>query len=711
MQNVYDYRLILITLFVACISALINIDIVKRLFTANNDNKNRLLFIGAFVVGSGLLGLHFLAVIAIPPTTNLIIKHSLGYLLLSWITAIFVGMLTVYLPSKKTLPLSSLLIGSSLCGLSGVTIYYLSIQGMHILPRLEFSLGMTIFSILIGAVFAALYMIVLFWLKNYSGNLIFITKLMFSILAAVCITSIHLIYNTTVVFTSNATGASVNLSQNTLIGICIGLSCIILFCITFIVSIFYDKINFNTFSFNRIQADSNNELSQLAMLDTLTKLPNRRALQQNLEAGTRRCLRTNTSMAIAFIDLDNFKPVNDSFGHQVGDELLINVANRLNAAVRNCNVVTRIGGDEFVALIEDIKTNADIVQVLERIVHSINEPFFINEHQLFISVSVGVAVFPKDGDIDQLISCADAAMYRAKSDGKNQFRFFDAEIELASDQMLQMQKDLKSALTHDQFKLQFQLKIDSKTQVPVGAEALIRWEHPSKGLMLPDSFIHEAERFGLMGQIGEWVIEETCHTLHRIRQHGIALNISVNLSAQQFRNPNLAEEIKAILTRFELPTSSIIFEINEAAATKNLELLSTTSASFRAAGLKIAIDNFGANPFNLAYLKNLEISELKLDRQFTTDVSTNHETHAIIEAVIRLAHALQLKVTADGVETERQRKTLAQMGCNYMQGDLFSKPLAEIKLVEMIKQLDSSLANDDVSFVKDYLHTINNSQA
>ena len=706
MQNVHDYRLILITLFVACISVLININIVKRLFTANNDNKNRILFIGAFVVGSGLLGLHFLAAIAIPPTTNLIIKHSLAYLSLSWITAIFVGMLTVYLPSKKTLPLSSLLIGSSLCGLSGVTMYYLSIQGMYILPRLELNLGMSIFSVLIGSVFAALYIIVLFWLKNYSDNLILVTKLMFSILTAVCITSIHLIYNATVEITSNSAGVSPNLPLNTLLGICVGLICILFFCMAFIIAIFYEKINFN-----RTQADSNNELSQLAMLDTLTKLPNRRALQQNLEAGTRRCLRTNTSMAIAFIDLDNFKPVNDGFGHQVGDELLISVANRLNAAVRNCDVVTRIGGDEFVALIEDIKTNADIVQVLERIVHSINEPFFINEHQLFISVSVGVAVFPKDGDIEQLISCADAAMYRAKSDGKNQFRFFDAEIELASDQMLQMQKDLKSALMHDQFKLQFQLKIDSKTQAPVGAEALIRWEHPSKGLMLPDSFIHEAERFGLMDKIGAWVIEETCHTLHRLRQHGIPLNISVNLSVQQLRNSNLAEEIKAILMRYELPTSSIIFEINEAAATKKLDLLSTTSASFRAADLKIAIDNFGANPFNLAYLKNLEISELKLDRQFTSDVSTNHETYAIIEAVIRLAHALQLKVTADGIETESQRKKLAQMGCNYMQGDLFSKPLAEIKLIEMIKQLDSSLKNDDVSFVKDYLHTINNSQA
>ena len=306
MQNVHDYRLILITLFVACISVLININIVKRLFTANNDNKNRILFIGAFVVGSGLLGLHFLAAIAIPPTTNLIIKHSLAYLSLSWITAIFVGMLTVYLPSKKTLPLSSLLIGSSLCGLSGVTMYYLSIQGMYILPRLELNLGMSIFSVLIGSVFAALYIIVLFWLKNYSGNLILVTKLMFSILTAACITSIHLIYNATVEITSNSAGVSPNLPLNTLLGICVGLICILFFCMAFIIAIFYEKINFN-----RTQADSNNELSQLAMLDTLTKLPNRRALQQNLEAGTRRCLRTNTSMAIAFIDLDNFKPVND----------------------------------------------------------------------------------------------------------------------------------------------------------------------------------------------------------------------------------------------------------------------------------------------------------------------------------------------------------------------------------------------------------------
>ncbi len=710
MINVDNYRLIALTLLLSSTAVLVNIDVVRRQFIADNHTKNRLFILGALLVGTGLLTLHFLDMLAIPPVLNINAGHSIFYLLMSWLIAILIGGLTTYYPSQKTLPMSSLLIGSSLCSLGGYSMYYFSIQGLQIAPDIVFNPKLGVIAFFVGTAFAALYLMVLFWLKNYTHGRTTSTKILFSLLTAFGLTGMHIAYNTTVRVAPNASSLSHTIPETTLLGIAVALACICLFCVAFIITIFYDKFNQTSFSFNRIKIDSNHELSKLAMIDPLTKLPNRRALEHNLEAGARRCLRTSSSMALAFIDLDNFKPINDNYGHQVGDELLINVANRLNSAVRNCDVVTRIGGDEFVALIEDIQSSEDIVPILERIVHSINESFLVKQHQLFISASVGVAVYPKDGNLEQLISCADAAMYRAKSDGKNQFKFFNAEIELASDHMREMQKDLKSALANNEFTLQFQLKIDSTTQAPVGAEALIRWNHPTKGLISPNSFIQEAERSGLIGQINNWVLEETCRTLHRMRLHGIMLGISVNLSSQQFRNLKLAEEIKALLTRFELPTSSIIFEVSEASATKNPELFGTLLASFKAVGLRVAIDNFGANPFNLAYLKNLEITELKLDKLFIADVSSNNETLAIVEAVIKLAHALQLSVTAEGVETEGQRKVLARLGCDQMQGYLFSRPLAEIKLVEMLKQPDSGFVADDGLFVKDYLRTINNSQ-
>lgn len=711
MSGSYNFKLITMSILISCIAVFLTLGIIKRLFTSDKKTKSQLYIFSVLLVSSGLWGLHFLDLLAFPPGI-ISSGYLINYIGLSWVAAYITALSVTYVSSQKNLPLSFLLLGSGLAGLGGFSIFYFNVKSLKVVTNVTFIPHISILCILAAIAVSMLIIIVLFWLKSYSGSRPISTNILFSIIVSVAMTGVHLTYNYAVFIEPPNTliSANYNLQESTLLGIVIALGCVCLFCIAFIVAIFYDKLNHNTFRFNRIKMESSTDLSRLAMIDTLTKLPNRRALQQNLEAGTRRCLRTNSSMALAFIDLDNFKPINDNYGHQTGDEVLINVANRLNAAVRNCDVVTRIGGDEFVALIEDIKSNEDIVPILERIVHTINEPFFVKQHQLFISASVGVAVFPKDGNLEQLISCADAAMYRAKSDGKNQFRFFDTEIELASDQMLEMQKDLKSALANDEFKLQFQLKIDSELQMPVGAEVFIRWNHPSKGLILPNSFIPEAERFGLICQINNWVIEEACRTVHRMRSHGIALNLSVNLSPQQFRNPNLADDIKVVLARFELPHDSIIFEISEAAVIKNSELLGSLLSSFKAADLKIAIDNFGANPFNLAYLKNLEISELKLDKLFTADISTNNETSAIVEAVIRLAHTLKFSVTAEGVETESQRKILAKLGCNQMQGYLFSRPMAEIKLVEMLKQLDSEHASDDTLFVKDYLKTINNSK-
>ncbi len=705
-----DYRLIALALLVSSISIWINIEIIKRLFIADNHIKNRLFQICAVFLGSMLMGMHFLDLLALPPISYINLNYSPDYLAFTWLFAIVIGFFAVYIPSQKTLPAITLVTASSICGLSGCAMYYFSITSMELYPAVSFNTGMSLFALLVTSVFAALYLIALFWLKNYVGEKVLITKAIFSIVAGLCITGVHVVYNSAVKISNDATSLNSILTNNFLLATTIALSCICIFCIIFIIAIFYDKLEDGTFRFKRIKEEGHHELSKLAMIDSLTKLPNRRALQQNLEAGIRRCQRTHSTMAIAFIDLDNFKPINDNYGHSTGDDLLIQVANRLNTAVRNCDVVTRTGGDEFIALIENIKSSEDIVPILERIVHSINEPFLINDHQLFISASVGVAMYPKDGDLDQLISCADAAMYRAKAEGKNRFRFFDTAIELASDNMLEMQKDLKNALANDEFKLQFQLKIDSVTQIPVGAEALVRWEHPSKGVILPHSFLEEAERFGLIAQIGNWVIDETCRILHRMHQHGIDMSISVNLSAQQLRNPNLCDDIKAVLDRFELPSTSIVFEISESIALKNPDLLNSVFASFRNSHIRVAIDNFGASPFNLAYLKNLEINELKLDKDFTMDVGNNQESYAIVEAVIKLAHALQLSVTAEGVETENQRKTLATLGCNQMQGYLFSRPLTEIKLVEMIRKLNSGFLTDDTLFVKDYLKTLNNSQ-
>lgn len=434
---------------------------------------------------------------------------------------------------------------------------------------------------------------------------------------------------------------------------------------------------------------SREHLSQMAMVDTLTQLPNRRALMQHLQAATRRSERSGVSLAIAFIDIDNFKHINDSLGHHVGDQVLQEVAKCLVAAVRGCDEVARIGGDEFIALIEDVQYDEDAVTIVDRMVNSIREVSITNQIDLNVSASIGVAMFPRDGNINQIISAADAAMYRAKKDGKNQFRFYDADIAMTSDQLLEIQHDLKNALANDELKLHYQLKIDSITREPVGAEALVRWEHPVKGLLLPPDFMPAAERFGLSYAMNIWMIEEACRTLHLLNYLHIPFSISLNISCQQLRNNNLVNEITHMLKRFNLPLASLIFEITESAAFKNKLLFHKQLERFKAAGLKVSIDDFGTQPSSLAYLQHLDVSELKLDHTFIANVENDYKTRGIIQAVIELAHVLELNVVAEGVETESQRQTLAEIGCDQMQGFLISRPVPEDKLVRLLKKLSN----------------------
>lgn len=447
------------------------------------------------------------------------------------------------------------------------------------------------------------------------------------------------------------------------------------------------RVGGQPFSLSNTFKHANYELSRMAMLDTLTQLPNRRSFQQHLDFGIRRSARMGNSIALAFIDLDGFKPINDALGHHIGDEVLQAVAKRLNTAVRGCDVVARIGGDEFVALLEDIKTDQDIIPIVERMIQSLRDVFFIDHHEISISASIGIAVYPRDGDIERLMVCADAAMYRAKTDGKNQFRFFDSDIELASDLLMEMQRDLSHALAKDEFRLHFQPKVDSKTQSLTGAEVLLRWQHPIKGMLSPAAFIPAAEKFGLINQIGEWVIEESCRTLHRLRSQDLGLKLSLNLSPLQCRNPNLVSHVVRVMERFDLPRSSLMFEVTELAATSNPEQMDSLLMAFKHAGIAVSMDDFGAGNSSLVCLQNLKIDELKLDDVLVKHIAINERSRAIASSIIALAHALELTVVAEGVETEEQRQTLAKLGCDEQQGFLFSRPVPEEKLAGLIKQL------------------------
>jgi diguanylate cyclase (GGDEF)-like protein len=417
----------------------------------------------------------------------------------------------------------------------------------------------------------------------------------------------------------------------------------------------------------------------------------------------KRCDRLGDSMALAYIDLDHFKPVNDSFGHHVGDKLLIEVAERFNSAIRNCDYIARAGGDEFVAILGEIDAHESIVAVVQRVIDAVKEPFFIEGHLIEISCSVGVAIYPRDGNLEKLKVSADAAMYKAKENGRNQFRFYDAEIEQASDEMQKIRKELLDAIDKDEFTLYFQPKIVSKTQAPAGAEALLRWNHPTKGTLTPIYFIEAAERFGFIDKINNWVLMEACKTISKAHKQGIELSLSVNLSRQQFRNTQLVDYIKSIMETYQVPPQHLIFEISETHAIHNQSQFKKLLSKFKFAHLKVSIDDFGLHPFSLTYLQNLEVSEVKLDKSFTSGVAKYSSSLAIVDAVVKLAHALNLTVVAEGVETEEQRQALLTTGCDQMQGFYFSKPVPAEQLFAIYHNLNQQFNQTGQFSIGDYL--------
>ena len=682
-MSTQDYRLILLSLLIASVLSLAAFSLVSRIDQNSSKAAKFWLLCGAMGMGSLLWTAQIAGLWAFNAFAP--VSWDLKFITISWMAAVTISWLALEIASRPVLTLSLLITSVIMIGAGISGMYYSSVYAIQIADTASPTLFTFFVSLAAMVSIVALFM--LFWRRAHQFPQAMLSSILGLVLISALASGAYYIDISAADFTHAAIYGALAGTSPALLAMVIAIGAAGLIVIIFISGLLAARISKHSSANDVPSKEANYELSRMAMLDTLTQLPNRRFFQQQLEIAILRNSRLGNSLAVAFIDLDGFKPINDTLGHHIGDEVLRAVAKRLNAAVRGCDVVARIGGDEFVALIEDIQSDQDIVPIVERIINSLRDTFFVDPHEITISASVGIAVYPRDGDMTRLMVCADAAMYRAKSDGKNQFRFFDSDIELASDRLLEMQRDLRHALSKDEFKLHFQPKVDSRTYAPVGVEALLRWDHPIKGTISPAAFIPAAERFGLINQIGDWVIEESCRIMHRMRSQGIMLNISINLSPQQFRNANLVTNMLEVLERFDLPPSSLMFEISESSAMHNPEQFNTLLADFKAAGIEIALDDFGIGHSSLAHLQNIKVSVLKLHRTFIAEISANKQSRAIVDAVVRLAHALEMTVVAEGVETEEQRKILTELGCNHLQGYLFSRPVPEEKLAGLMRQL------------------------
>ena len=428
--------------------------------------------------------------------------------------------------------------------------------------------------------------------------------------------------------------------------------------------------------------DATSRLAHLAYHDPLTHLPNRLAFESHLTQALRLAERETGHAALMLIDLDNFKNINDTLGHHVGDELLALVAQRLRECVRASDMVARLGGNEFVVLLPDVDGPMTAARVANKIQTALADSYTVANHMLYATPSIGISLYPTDGqDTNTLLRNADTAMYHAKSAGRNNHQFYAARMNAAAGERLQLENALRQAIAgitpkDCEFSLHFQAQINARTQRVCGLEALLRWHNPTFGMVSPMRFIHIAEETGLIQPLGDWVIWEACRLIRAMRERGISgITVAINISAQQLRHENLLLMVQGALSCYELSPADIELEVTESTAMQNPEVTLSILDQLAAMGIKLAIDDFGTGYSSLAYLKHLPIKRLKLDRSFVTDIETDANDASICAATIALGHSLGLELVAEGVETEVQREFLSRLGCDILQGYLYSKPL------------------------------------
>jgi diguanylate cyclase (GGDEF)-like protein len=385
---------------------------------------------------------------------------------------------------------------------------------------------------------------------------------------------------------------------------------------------------------------------------------------------------------VLFVDLDGFKPVNDSFGHDSGDLVLRQTAARLRATVRGADTVARVGGDEFLVLMEDVAHPADGVALARRVIEAVSRPIELQQRTLQISCSIGIVVYPDDGQAERLVAHADAAMYAAKRAGGATWAMFESGMDAGALEQLSLANDLRHALERGELLLHYQPKVDAQHGTICGVEALLRWQHPARGMVSPATFVPIAERFGLIGQLGAWVIDEACRQMQQWADAGARIRVAINLSVHQLREDGLVQHVDAALRRHHLHASQLLCEITESVAMDDLAATQRTFGGLGRLGVYLAIDDFGTGYSSLACLRQLPARQLKIDRSFVRDLETSEAARSVVDAVIHLSHRLGLVVVAEGVETRGQRDLLRDMGCDQYQGYLFARPMPADELLD-----------------------------
>lgn len=673
--------LVLLSVLIAILCSYTGLDIAGRIGTARGRAAHWWFAGGTFVMGIGIWSTHFIGMLAF--TLPIPLGYDPAVTLLSLLIAIALSGLALWLITRDTLTRPRLCGGALLMGFGVAGVHYTGMAAMDMSPGIRYVPAVFCLSILIAIVASGTALWITLTLRRHA-SMAWIFRMAAAIVMATAIVGLHYTGMAAAQFPAGSVCGAIRSSvNNNWLAILIVIVTLAVLAIALLTSVLNLRLEERTSVLAHSLAEANRNLTYLALHDNLTRLPNRMLLEDRIDQAIQVANRSNASFALMFMDLDGFKAVNDAYGHHVGDLLLVQVARRIEETVRAQDTVARVGGDEFVVIV-NVGDPADAAVVAEKLIWAIQQPFDIANHALRVSTSIGIAFYPFNGTRQHdLLTNADAAMYHAKASGRNAYCLFEASMNANVHEQLQLVQDLRFALERRELVLHYQPKFEAPDGPIVGVEALLRWMHPARGLISPAQFIPLAERTGLIVPIGTWVLDEACRQMREWRDAGrTGWNVAVNLSALQFNHERLVQTVREALERHALEPGCLTLEITESTAMRNADASLCILQQLQGMGVRISIDDFGTGYSSLLYLKRLPASELKIDRGFVRDLTHDTEDAAIVSAIIALGRTLNLTIVAEGVETVAQQKFLTELGCDSLQGYLLGRPMPAENFIE-----------------------------
>jgi diguanylate cyclase len=694
----YNPWLVLLSIAVAIFVSHTALNLSSRVARSGSLPSARLWLTGGAVsMGCGIWSMHFIGMLAFS------LPIPLAYDVLTTLASLGIAILlsgyALSIASRAQIGVRRLAAGALVMGLGICAMHYSGMSAVQVRPLITYEPGLLLASglIAVGASFAALWLF--FRLRSGRSWQMTLARAGAAIIMGLAISGMHYTGMAASRFAPDSYCLTTASPDNNWLAITIAVIACAVLTITTILLIYDSHLDSKTRKHNRQLAQANEQLEEanaqlqhVATHDALTGLPNRLLLADRLDQAIAHAERHQSRFAVLVVDLDRFKAINDSLGHLAGDALLKEIARRLAGALRKADTLARLGGDEFVLIINEIPGLQTLETIGARLLTDITLPVKLSDLELHSTASIGIAVFPTDGtDAQSLLKHADAAMYHAKKTGRNACQFFAPAMSEFAKERLEIENGLRRALTQHELVLYYQPKVDVQSGIIDSAEALIRWQHPTRGVIVPSEFIPLAEESGLILPIGEWVLREACRQARQWRDAGLRpLRVAVNVSAQQFRYKNLLAVVRAALETAGLEPRYLELELTETAVMQDAEQSIEILRQLSALGVRISVDDFGTGYSSLSYLRRLPLDKLKIDRTFIRELAMNREDAEIVRAIVSLAHNLRLKVIAEGVETPDQLAFLRALGCDQYQGFHHSAPLPKEAFAAMLREHEAN---------------------